>query len=425
MSEPTTEVVAAVWRIESARLTASLARRTGDFALAEDLAADTFAAALRQWPRDGVPDRPGAWLMATAAHRLADHARRRALGARKHTRYVAGTDDVHDPEEEAVAMIDSAVADDELRLLFMACHPALTRDSQVALTLKVIGGLSVPEIARAFLVGESTAAQRIVRAKRRLAEAGARFELPAESDVAERLATVLGVTYAIFNEGYSATTGDHWSRPELCADALRLGRRVVSLRPASAEAFGLLALMELQASRLPARQGPDGVPVLLEDQDRRRWDRRLVRLGLGHLERAGDLGGGPYTLQAEIAACHARSRSVETTDWVRIEALYVVLDHVAPSPVVKLNLAAATVRARGPEAARRRLASLTGPGLDRYPPYHLLLADIAERLGEASAAAGAYRAAAEVEDNTALRTHHLARAQELDPRRPRPSAPPE
>lgn len=407
------EVVAAVWRIESARLTAALTRRTGDFALAEDLASDTFAAALQQWPRDGVPERPGAWLMATAQHRLADHARRRALGERKHTQYVAGTGDAYDPEEETMTTIASAVADDELRLLFMACHPVLPRDSQVALTLKVVGGLQTPEIARAFLVPEATAAQRIVRAKKRLLEAGVRFELPAPPDVAERLASVLAVAYAIFNEGYAATAGEHWSRPELCADALRLGRRLAALCPDEPEVFGLLALMELQSSRLPTRQGADGAPVLLDEQDRSRWDRSLIRRGLDHLARAGELGGGPYTVQAEIAACHARAASVETTDWRRIAALYVVLNHLTPSPVIKLNLAVATVRADGPEAGLRRLAELADAGLGRYPPYHLARADALERLGRRAEAAQAYRAAAEAERNTPLRTRYAARADNL------------
>lgn len=409
-----TEVVAAVWRIESARLTAALTRRTGDFALAEDLASDTFAAALQQWPRDGVPERPGAWLMATAQHRLADHARRRALARRKHTQYVAGTGDAYDPEEEAMTAIASAVTDDELRLLFMSCHPVLPRDSQVALTLKVVGGLQTPEIARAFLVPEATAAQRIVRAKLRLREAGVRFELPAPPDVAERLAAVLAVVYAIFNEGYAATAGEHWSRPELCADALRLGRRLAALRPDEAEVLGLLALIELQASRLPARQGVDGAPVLLDEQDRGRWDRLLIRRGLDHLARAGELGGGPYTVQAEIAACHARSATVDGTDWRRIAALYVVLDHLTPSPVVKLNLAAAIVRAEGPEAGLRRLDALVRAGLERYPPYHLVRADALERLGRPAEAAGAYRAAVEMERNEPLRARYAARADGLE-----------
>ena len=407
------EVVAAVWRIESARLTAALTRRTGDFALAEDLAADTFAAALQQWPRDGVPERPGAWLMATAQHRLADHARRRVLGMRKHTQYVAGTGDAYDPEEDTMTTITSAVADDELRLVFMSCHPALPRESQVALTLKVVGGLQTPEIARAFLIPETTAAQRIVRAKKRLREIGVRFELPAPADVAERMAAVLAVAYAIFNEGYAATAGEHWSRPELCADALRLGRRLVALRPDEPEVVGLLALMELQASRLPARQGADGAPILLEEQDRGRWDRLLVRRGLDHLARAGELGGGPYTLQAEIAACHARAATVEAADWRRIAALYVVLDHLTPSPVIKLNLAAATVRAESPEAGLRRLEALADAGLEHYPPYHLVRADALERLGRPAEAAQAYRAAAEVERNQPLRARYTARADEL------------
>jgi RNA polymerase sigma factor (sigma-70 family) len=302
------DTVAAVWRIESARLTAALARRTGgDLALAEDLASDTFAAALRQWPVDGVPRHPGSWLMATAHHRLVDHARRRTTGDRKLTLYAAGQPERHDPTEEVTDMLDDPVRDDELTLILMSCHPKLSRDNQIALTLKVVAGLQTAEIARAFLLSETTAAQRIVRAKRRLATAGARFEMPGAADLPARLGVVLAVIYAIFNEGYASAAGEDWTRPELCHDALRLGRRVVALQPDHPEARGLVALMELQASRLPARHSADGSPVLLEDQDRRRWDRLLIRRGLEDLAQAGELGGGPYTLQAEIAACHARA----------------------------------------------------------------------------------------------------------------------
>ena len=323
MTADIADTVAAVWRIESARLTAALVRRTGgDLGLAEDLAQDTFAAALRQWPVDGVPRHPGSWLMATASHRLVDHARRRTLGDRKYALYAADQPDVHDTGEEVTAMLDDPVRDDELTLILMSCHPNLTRENQIALTLKVVAGLQTAEIARAFLVSEATAAQRIVRAKRRLAATGARFDLPKVADLPARLAVVLAVVYAIFNEGYASAAGEDWTRPELCHDALRLGRRVVALQPTHPEAQGLVALMELQASRLPARHAPDGAPVLLEDQDRRRWDRLLIRRGLADLARAGELGGGPYTLQAEIAACHARATDVASTDWRRIAALY-------------------------------------------------------------------------------------------------------
>jgi len=408
--DPIGEVVAAVWRIESARLTAALTRRTGDFALAEDLAQDVFGLALQQWARDGIPERPGAWLMATAHHRLVDHARRRTLGMQKHTLYAAGSPATDDPGEEVLDMLDT-VPDDELRLIFMSCHPALPRDSQVALTLKVVGGLQTAEVARAFLISEATAAQRIVRAKKRLKETGARFELPDEAEVADRLAAVLAVVYAIFNEGYAAMAGDHWTRPELCQDALRLGRRLAALRPQVAEVHGLLALVELQASRLPARLSATGEPVLLEDQDRRRWDPLLIRRGLQSLQRAADLGGGLYTLQAEIAACHARAQTFGDTDWRRIAALYTVLSHLAPSPVIKLNHAAAVVRADGPEAGLRRLDALTEtPELDGYPLFHVTRGDALEQLGRDTEAAAAFARAAELEPNLALQALYRTRS---------------
>ena len=301
MTDSIADTVAAVWRIESARLTAALARRTGgDLALAEDLASDTFAAALRQWPVDGVPRHPGSWLMATAHHRLVDHARRRTTGHRKHMIYAADQPEHHDPTEEVTDMLDDPVRDDELTLILMSCHPTLSRENQIALTLKVVAGLQTAEIARAFLVSETTAAQRIVRAKRRLATAGARFEMPGAADLPARLGVVLAVIYAILNEGYASAAGEDWTRPELCHDALRLGRRVVALQPEHPEARGLVALMELQASRLPARHSADGSPVLLEDQDRRRWDRLLIRRGLEGLAQAGELGGGPYTCRPRL-----------------------------------------------------------------------------------------------------------------------------
>lgn len=410
--EDVADVVVAVWRIESARLTAALTRRTGDLALAEDLAADVFAIALEQWRTGRVPDRPGAWLMATAKHRLADHARRRSLGERKHTLYVAGSGEAYDPQEENLTMIDTEVRDDELRLIFMCCHPALRREGQVALTLKTVGGLQTADIARAFLISESTAAQRIVRAKKQLTASGARFELPSEADVAERLATVLSVIYAIFNEGYAATSGDDWTRPELCSDALRLGSRLAALRPRAADVHGLLALMELQASRLPARLGVNGDPVLLDQQDRRLWDRLLIRRGLASLARAQDLGGGPYTVQADIAACHARADNVDDTDWPRIAALYVVLDHLTPSPVIKLNHAAAVVRADGPQAGLRCLDSLAGGALENYPLYHVTRGDTLERLGRFAEAADAFIHAAANETNLPLRGVYHQRSEQ-------------
>ena len=406
------DTVAAVWRIESARLTAALLRRTGgDLGLAEDLAQDTFAAALRQWPVDGVPRHPGSWLMATAHHRLVDHARRRTLGDRKHALYAADQPDSHDAAEEVTAMLDDPVRDDELTLILMSCHPALSRENQIALTLKVVAGLQTAEIARAFLVSEATAAQRIVRAKRRLAATGARFDLPTVAGLPARLAVVLAVVYAIFNEGYASAAGEDWTRPELCHDALRLGRRLVALQPTHPEAQGLVALMELQASRLPARHSPDGTPVLLEDQDRRRWDRLLIRRGLADLARAGELGGGPYTLQAEIAACHARAVDVASTDWRRITALYTVLRHLTPSPVLDLNHAVAVSRADGPAAGLKRLDALVDvESLQRYPLFHAARGDVLERLGRYTEAAAAFNRAAELESNEPLRAVFLGRA---------------
>ncbi len=308
-------------------------------------------------------------------------------------------------------MLDDPVRDDELTLILMSCHPALSRENQIALTLKVVAGLQTAEIGRAFLVGESTAAQRIVRAKRRLATTGARFELPGATDLPARLGVVLAVIYAIFNEGYASSAGDDWTRPELCHDALRLGRRVAALQPTHAEAHGLVALMELQASRLPARHSADGTPVLLEDQDRRRWDRLLIRRGLEDLARAGELGGGPYTLQAEIAACHARAASVASTDWPRIAALYVVLRHLTPSPILDLNHAVALSHAEGPAAGLERLDALTGvESLQRYPLFHAACGDLLSRLGRHPEAAAAFNAAAALEANDQLRAIFLRRA---------------
>ena len=412
------EVVAALWRIESARLTAALTRRTGDLGLAEDLAQDAFAIALRQWPVDGVPARPGAWLMATAQHRLVDHARRRATYDRKLTLVAADQSHHDDPMEEVTEVLDDPVRDDELRLIFLSCHPALARDNQIALTLKVVGGLQTAEIARAFLISEATAAQRIVRAKRRLASAGVRFELPPAEELSTRLGAALGVVYAIFNEGYAATAGDDWTRPELCQDALRLGRRLAALQPDHPETHGLLALMELQASRLPARRSASGAPVLLEDQDRRRWDRLLISRGLAGLERAGDRGGGPYTLQAEIAACHVRAADVGSTDWRRIAALYTVLRHLTPSPVLDLNHAVALGRAEGPAAGLARLDALDARVLRGYPLFHVARGDALECLGRHVEAATAFTTAADLETNAPLRQTFRDRAAQNGPARP-------
>jgi RNA polymerase sigma factor (sigma-70 family) len=343
----------AVWRIESARLIAGLARMVRDVSLAEDLAQDALLAALERWPESGVPAKPGAWLMATAKHRAIDAMRRSTLHDRK-TELLGH--ELGERQERAVpdldAALDDPVGDDLLRLIFTACHPVLSMEARVALTLRLLGGLTTDEIARAFLVPEATVAQRIVRAKRTLADAKVPFEVPRGAELAARLASVLEVIYLVFNEGYSATAGDDWARPALCEDALRLGRILAELAPGEAEVHGLVSLMEIQASRLHARVGPSGEPVLLLDQDRGRWDHLLVRRGLAALERAERLGAapGPYVLQAAIAACHARARTAAETDWVRIAALYAALAQRVPSPVIELNRAVAVGMAFGPAA---------------------------------------------------------------------------
>src|SRR5881296_240894 len=331
------DAIDAVWRIESARLIAGLARIVGDVGMAEDLAQDALVAALEQWPESGVPDNPGAWLMATAKHRAIDQLRRQKMQGRKHEHLGRELDERQvSPEPELAAAIDDHVGDDLLSLIFTACHPVLTTEARTALTLRLLGGLTTDEIARAFLVSKATIQQRIVRAKRTLAAARVPFAVPRGAELAQRLESVLEVVYLIFNEGYSATAGNDWVRPALCEDALRLGRILAELAPAEAEVHGLVALMEIQASRLKARVGPAGQPILLLDQDRARWDRLLIRRGLAALERAEQLTGtlGPYTLQAAIAACHARARTPEETDWTRITALYDALAQLTQSPVV-------------------------------------------------------------------------------------------
>src|SRR5713226_2605877 len=349
----THDAIDAVWRIESARLIAGLTRLTGDVGLAEDLAQDALVAALERWPRSGIPDNPGAWLMATAKHRAIDQLRRSRLLERKHEelgREIEAQREMAVPDLDAA--IDDNVGDDLLRLVFLCCHPALSPEARVALTLRLLGGLTTPEIARAFLVPEPTVAQRIVRAKRTLAEKRVPFEVPRGAELAARLSSVLEVVYLVFNEGYSATAGDDWMRPALCQDALRLGRILAELVPKEPEVHGLVALMEIQASRARARISPTGEPILLLDQDRGRWDHVLVRRGLAALERAENLGGalGPYALQAAIAACHARARTAAETDWERIATLYAELAELTPSPVVELNRAVALSMAFGPAA---------------------------------------------------------------------------
>ena len=379
------DAIDAVWRIESARLIAGLARLVGDIGVAEDLAQDALVAALEQWPDSGVPDNPGAWLMATAKHRAIDHLRRGKMQDKKHEHLGRELDERQvSPESALAAAIDDHVGDDVLSLIFTACHPVLTTEARVALTLRLLGGLTTDEIARAFLVPKATIQQRIVRAKRTLAAAHVPFEVPRGTELAQRLESVLEVVYLVFNEGYSATAGDEWVRPALCEDALRLGRILAELAPAEAEVHGLVALMEIQASRIRARVGPGGEPILLLDQDRGRWDHLLIRRGLAALERAEALGGasGPYTLQAAIAACHARAHTAEETDWTRIVALYDALAQLMPSPVVDLNRAVALGMAFGPAAGLEVVDSLTtDPALAGYHLLPSVRGDLLAKLG--------------------------------------------
>jgi RNA polymerase sigma-70 factor (ECF subfamily) len=410
----THRAIDAVWRIESARLIAGLARLVGDVGQAEDLAQDALVAALERWPTTGVPDNPGAWLMTTARHRAVDLLRRRSMLDRKHQ--LLGHELAERQEQEVPALeaaLDNPVGDDLLRLIFIACHPILSTDARVALTLRLVGGLTTPEIARAFLVPEPTLAQRIVRAKRTLADAKVTFELPPETELAGRLESVLEVIYLIFNEGYAATAGDDWLRPALCEDALRLGRILAGLAPDVSEVHGLVALMEIQASRARARVGPGGEPILLPDQDRSRWDQLLIRRGLAALARAEALGGtsGPYAIQAAIAACHARARTAEETDWTRIVALYDALLRLIPSPVVALNRAVAVAMASGPGAGLALVDALADEPALRG--YHLLPSARGELLagvGRDDEARAEFARAAEMTRNNRQRDLLLARA---------------
>ena len=406
--------IEAVWRIESARLIAGLTRIVRDVGTAEDLAQDALVAALERWPESGVPDNPGAWLMATAKHRAIDLLRRRALVERKHAELAPELEaSQHSPEPALAATLDDDIGDDLLRLMFMTCHPVLPTDARVALTLRLLGGLTTAEIARAFLVPEATVAQRIVRAKRTLKEARVPFELPRGTELAARLASVLEVVYLVFNEGYSATAGEEWVRPALCEDALRLGRILAELAPREPEVHGLVALMEIQASRLRARVGSAGEPVLLPDQDRGRWDQLLIRRGLAALSRAESLGGslGPYALQAAIAACHARARTPEETDWTRITALYDALAQLTPSPVVELNRAVAHAMAFGPAAGLEIVDALaTEPQLAAYHLLPAVRGDFLFRLGRFDEARTEFERAASLTRNARERALLLTRA---------------
>jgi RNA polymerase sigma factor (sigma-70 family) len=412
----THHAIEAVWRIESARLIAGIARIVRDVGVAEDLAQDALVAALEQWPTSGVPDNPGAWLMATAKHRAIDQLRRSSLLERKHQQL---GHELEAQQEMAVPDLDAAlddhVGDDVLRLVFISCHPVLATEARVALTLRLLGGLTTDEIARAFLVSEATVAQRIVRAKRTLADAHVPFEVPRGADFSARLSSVLQVIYLVFNEGYAATAGDDWMRPELCQDALRLGRILAELLPMEAEAHGLVALMEIQASRSRARVGPSGEPVLLLDQDRGRWDYVLVRRGLAALARAEELGGAfaPYALQAAIAACHARARTAEETDWTRIAALYDELARITPSPVVELNRAVAVAMAIGPAAGLELVDALTTePSLKQYHLLPSVRGDLLVKLGRSGEARGEFERAASLTRNVRERALLLGRAAE-------------
>ena len=408
----THRAIEAVWRIDSAKVIASLARMVRDVGIAEDLAHDALVAALEQWPKSGVPNNPGAWLMATARRRAIDILRRGTMLQRKHEQLGRELEERQAATPDLDAAIDDDIGDDLLRLIFTACHPVLSTEARVALTLRLLGGLTTEEIARAFLVPEATVAQRIVRAKRTLAEAKVPFEVPRAEQRAQRLSSVLEVIYLIFNEGYSATAGDDWLRPALCEDALRLGRILAELTPNEAEVHGLVALMEIQASRTRARVGPKGEPILLLEQDRTRWDRLLIRRGLTALARAESLGVlGSYGLQAAIAACHARARSGAETDWVRMVALYDALAQLQPSPIVALNRAVAVSMAYGPSAGLELVdALLAEPSLKSYHLLPSVRGDFLFKLGRFEEAREEFQRAASLTQNARERKLLLDRA---------------
>ncbi len=405
--------ISAVWKIESPKLVAGLARMVRDVGLAEDLAQEALVAALERWPEAGIPDKPAAWLMATAKRRAIDLLRRDKMLARKHGELARELAEEELATPDFDTALDDDIGDDLLRLIFTSCHPVLPTEARVALTLRMLGGLTTEEIARAFLVPEATVAQRIVRAKRTLAEKNVPYEVPHGAALAERLASVLEVVYLVFNEGYAATAGDDWMRPQLSEEALRLGRVLAGLAPDEPEVHGLVALMEIQASRFAARTDASGAPVLLLDQDRARWDRLLIRRGLAALARAEELSGvaGPYTLQASIAACHARARTPEETDWVRIAALYAVLTQVMPSPVVELNRAVAVSMAFGPAEGLALVDALADePSLKSYHLLPSVRGDFLQKLGRLDEARAEFERAAALTKNERERTLLLERA---------------
>jgi RNA polymerase sigma-70 factor, ECF subfamily len=413
----THRAIDAVWRIEAPRLIAGLTRLTRDLGTAEDLAHDALVAALEQWPEEGVPRNPGAWLMAAAKHRAIDLFRRRKLLERKHAELGYELELEQKEPADLDAALDDDVGDDLLRLIFTACHPVLSKEGRLALTLKLLGGLTTEEIARAFLVPEPTIAQRVVRAKRTLTKAQVPYEVPRGDELASRLSSVLEVLYLVFNEGYSATAGDDWMRPGLCEDALRLGRILSELMPGESEVHGLTALMEIQASRARARVGPKGEPILLFDQNRAQWDQLLIRRGLTALERADRLGGndGWYTLQAAIAACHARARTADETDWPRIVSLYERLMKVSPSPVIELNHAVAVGMASGPQAALVLVDRLVGNrALENYHLLQSVRGDLLFKLGRFDEAKRELEEAAARTRNARERQMLLDRAREAD-----------
>jgi len=410
----THQAIEAIWRIEQAKIIAGVARITRDVGVAEELAQDALVTALKRWPEQGIPDNPAAWLMAAAKNRALDEYRRARLIERKHQEIGREMDDHDTPDLDAA--LDDDIGDDLLRLIFISCHPVLSTEARVALTLRLIGGLATDEIARAFLVPEATVAQRIVRAKRTLTEQRVPYEVPRGAALGDRLSSVLAVIYLVFNEGYAATAGEDWVRPALCEEALRLGRILAELAPQEPEVHGLVALMEIQASRLGARTAPDGTPILLLDQNRARWDQLLIRRGLGALERAERLGAerGPYVMQAAIAACHARARTPDATDWSRIAELYAELAERTPSPVVELNRAVAISMAQGPQAGLALVDALTAePTLKNYHLLPSVRGDFLKKLGRNTEARAEFERAAALTQNARERKLLLDRAAAL------------